>query len=97
MREQYDFSKARRARQVPHLARLQARPKGKTRITVMFDDDVLAAGVLTVDEATLRRVIREAAGGGGGVRLWPAAGATGVSAWLVGWRLWIADSRGVHA
>lgn len=25
----------------------------------MLDDDVLAAGVLTVDEATLRRVIRE--------------------------------------
>lgn len=83
MRKQYDFSKARRARQVPHLARLQARPKGKTRITIMLDDDVLdafraraavegsgyqtiinqalrqAAGVLTVDEATLRRVIRE--------------------------------------
>ena len=83
MRKQYDFSKARRARQIPHLAKLQARPKGKTRITIMLDDDVLAAfraraavegsgyqtiinqalrhaaGVLTVDEATLRRVIRE--------------------------------------
>jgi hypothetical protein len=59
MRKQHDFSKARRARQVPDLAMLQARPKGKTRITLMLDDDVLAAGVLTVDEATLRRVIRE--------------------------------------
>jgi uncharacterized protein (DUF4415 family) len=83
VRKQYDFSKARRARQVPHLAKLQSRPKGKTRITIMLDDDVLAAfraraavegsgyqtiinqalrdaaGVLTVDEATLRRVIRE--------------------------------------
>jgi hypothetical protein len=59
MRKQYDFSKARRARQAPHRARLQARPKGKTRITLMLGDGVLAAGVLTVDEATLRRVIRE--------------------------------------
>lgn len=83
MRKQYDFSKARRARTVPHLARLQAEAKGKTRITIMLDNDLLAlfraraeaegvgyqtlinralrsvAGAGPVDEATLRRVLRE--------------------------------------
>ena len=85
MRKQYDFSKAKRARSVPHLARLQAEAKGKTRITIMLDNDLLAnfraradaegAGYQTlinrtlrqaiapgsapVDEATLRRVMRE--------------------------------------
>lgn len=41
MRKEYDFSKARKARDVPHLARLQAESKGKTRITIMLDTDVL--------------------------------------------------------
>jgi uncharacterized protein (DUF4415 family) len=41
MRKEYDFSKARRAKDVPHLARLQAQAKGKTRITIMLDDDLL--------------------------------------------------------
>jgi uncharacterized protein (DUF4415 family) len=41
MRKQYDFSKAKRARDVPHLARLQAQAKGKTRITIMLDNDLL--------------------------------------------------------
>lgn len=83
MRKQYDFSKARRATSVPHLAKLQAEAKGKTRITIMLDNDVLmtfrakadsegmgyqtlinqtlrkAAGAPAVNEATLRRVIRE--------------------------------------
>jgi uncharacterized protein (DUF4415 family) len=83
MRRQYDFSKAKRARQVPHLARLQAEAKGKTRITIMLDNDLLmtfraraeaegvgyqtlinqtlrgVAGAAPVDEATLRRVLRE--------------------------------------
>lgn len=83
MRKQYDFSKAKRAKAVPHLARLQAEAKGKTRITIMLDNDLLmtfkakaesegtgyqtlinqtlrkAARTVTVDEATLRRVIRE--------------------------------------
>lgn len=83
MRKQYDFSKARKARDVPHIARLQAESKGKTRITIMLDNDVLmtfraraeaegtgyqtlinqvlrrSAGTVTLDEATLRRVIRE--------------------------------------
>jgi hypothetical protein len=43
MRKQYDFSKAKRAKSVPHLARLQAEAKGKTRITIMLDNDVLMA------------------------------------------------------
>ncbi len=43
MRSEYDFSKARRARDVPHLAQLQAESKGKDRITIMLDNDVLAA------------------------------------------------------
>jgi uncharacterized protein (DUF4415 family) len=83
MRKQYDFSKAKRAKNVPHLARLQAEAKGKTRITIMLDNDLLmafraqaeaegtgyqtlinqalrrATGASPVDEATLRRVIRE--------------------------------------
>jgi uncharacterized protein (DUF4415 family) len=83
MRKQYDFSKAKRARSVPHLARLQSESRGKTRITIMLDDDVLMAfraraeaegtgyqtlinqalrrstGAAVLDEATLRRVLRE--------------------------------------
>lgn len=83
MRKKYDFSKAKRAKSVPHLAGLQAEAKGKTRITIMLDNDLLmtfkakaesegtgyqtlinqtlrrAAGSVSVDEATLRRVIRE--------------------------------------
>lgn len=81
--KQYDFSKAKRAKNVPHLARLQAEAKGKTRITIMLDNDLLmalrakaeaegtsyqtlinqalrrATVTTPVDEATLRRVIRE--------------------------------------
>lgn len=41
MRSEYDFSKAKRAKDVPHLAKLQAVMKGKTRITIMLDNDVL--------------------------------------------------------
>ncbi len=83
MRKEYDFSKAKRANSVPHLAKLQAESKGKTRITIMLDNDVLTTyrakadkeglGYQTLinqtlrkansspqmDEATLRRVIRE--------------------------------------
>ncbi len=83
MRKEYDFSKAKRAKAIPHLAKLQAESKGKTRITIMLDDDVLTTyrskakkeglGYQTLinrtlknatrseglDEATLRRVIRE--------------------------------------
>ena len=44
MRNEYDFSKAKRARDIPHLAKLQAASNvGKTRITIMLDDDVIEA------------------------------------------------------
>ena len=44
MRNEYDFSKAKRARDIPHLAKLQADSSiGKTRITIMLDDDVIEA------------------------------------------------------
>ena len=83
IRKEYDFSKAKRAKDIPHLAKLQAESKGKTRITIMLDNDLLAAfraraqsegtgyqtlinrslrqlaGSAPVDEATLRRVLRE--------------------------------------
>jgi len=82
MRKEYDFSKAKRAKSIPHLTKLQAESKGKTRITIMLDNDVLTAyrakadkeglgyqtlinqalrkaTTASVDEATLRRVIRE--------------------------------------
>ena len=41
MRKEYDFSKAKRAKDVPHLARLQEQAKGKTRITIMLDNMVI--------------------------------------------------------
>jgi uncharacterized protein (DUF4415 family) len=41
MREEFDFSKAKRVKDVPHLAALQAAGKGKTRITIMLDDNVI--------------------------------------------------------
>ncbi|MCY4361707.1 MAG: hypothetical protein OXE42_05920 [Gammaproteobacteria bacterium] len=41
MRKEYDFSRARKAGDVPHLARLQAQSRGKTRITIMLDNDML--------------------------------------------------------
>lgn len=39
MRDNYDFSKAKRAKDVPHLVKLQT--EGKTRITIMLDNEVL--------------------------------------------------------
>jgi len=60
MRKQYDFSKAKRAKDVPHLAKLQTEAKGKTRITMMLDNDLRqASGSGSVDEETLRRILRE--------------------------------------
>ena len=83
MRDEYDFSEAKRAKDVPHLAKLQHDAKGKTRITIMLDNDVISAfrersdsagvgyqtlinaalrgaiGSTPVDEATLRRILRE--------------------------------------
>ena len=43
MRPEYDFSKAKRAKNVPHLTKLRASMRGKTRITIMLDDDVIKA------------------------------------------------------
>ena len=43
MRKEYDFSNAKRASEVPHLAKLQSEMKGKTRVTMWVDNDVLAA------------------------------------------------------
>jgi uncharacterized protein (DUF4415 family) len=44
MRKEYDFGGAKRAKDVPHLAKLQAEAsRGKTRITILIDDDVLTA------------------------------------------------------
>lgn len=83
MRNEYDFSKGKRAKDIPHLAKLQQEAKSKTRITIMIDNDIIAAfraraeaegiGYQTlinatlreaissrpVDEATLRRILRE--------------------------------------
>lgn len=43
MRKEYDFSTAKRARDVPHLAKLQKEASnGKTRITIYIDDDVVS-------------------------------------------------------
>ena len=43
MKKEYDFTGAKRAKDVPHLAKLQAEAaaRGKTRITILIDDDVL--------------------------------------------------------
>ena len=45
MRDEYDFSNAKRAPEVPHLAQLQAENTivGKSRITIFLDDDILKA------------------------------------------------------
>ena len=42
MRKEYDFGKAKRARDVPHLAKLQAEMAGKSRVTMRIDNAVLA-------------------------------------------------------
>jgi uncharacterized protein (DUF4415 family) len=43
MRKEYDFSKAKRAKDIAHLASLRAETKGKTRITIMLDNFVIEA------------------------------------------------------
>jgi predicted DNA binding CopG/RHH family protein len=43
MRKEYDFSDAKRAHEVPHLAKLQAEMAGKSRITIRVDNRTLAA------------------------------------------------------
>ena len=41
MREEYDFSNAKRAKDVPHIDKLQTEGVSKTRITIMLDNDIL--------------------------------------------------------
>jgi len=68
MRDEYDFSKAKRARDVPHLAKLQAEAKGKSRISIMLDNDLLMAFRAKADaegigyQMLINRVLREALG-----------------------------------
>lgn len=69
MRKEYDFSKAKRAKDVPHLKKLKESSQGKTRITIMLDNDVLesfrvlaekeGAGYQTLINKTLRSSIGE--------------------------------------
>lgn len=42
MRKEYDFSKAKRAHEVPHLVQLQAEHAGKSKITMRVDNEILA-------------------------------------------------------
>jgi uncharacterized protein (DUF4415 family) len=68
MRKQYDFSKAKRAKNIPHLARLQAEAKGKTRITIMLDNDLLVAFRAKADaegtgyQTLINQTLRQATG-----------------------------------
>lgn len=41
MRNEYNFTKSKKARDIKHLAELHAIPTTKTRITIMLDDDVI--------------------------------------------------------
>ncbi|MFM1895176.1 MAG: hypothetical protein RLZZ385_250 [Pseudomonadota bacterium] len=41
MQKEYDFSKARRAKDVSHLKKLKESSQGKTRITIMLDNEIL--------------------------------------------------------
>jgi uncharacterized protein (DUF4415 family) len=41
MREEYNFSNAKRAKDVPHLSKLQAEAKDKTCVIIMLDNEVL--------------------------------------------------------
>lgn len=42
MRKEYDFSKAKRAHEVPHLRQLHEEMQGKSRITIRVDNRTLA-------------------------------------------------------
>jgi uncharacterized protein (DUF4415 family) len=73
MRKEYDFSPAggaKRAKDVPHLAKLQARAQpSKTRVTMWIDEDVVAAfrerAALARSgyQTEMNRALREAATG----------------------------------
>jgi uncharacterized protein (DUF4415 family) len=67
MRRSYDFSRAKRAKDIPHLAKLQAEAKGKTRITIMLDNDLLLSFRAKAEaegigyQTLINRALREAA------------------------------------
>ncbi len=70
MRKPHDFSKAKRAKDVPHLAKLQTEAKGKTRITMMLDNDLLVAFRAKAEaegigyQTLINRTLRQASGSG---------------------------------
>jgi len=41
MRKEYDFSKAKRAYQVPHLVQLQTEHQNQSKVIMQVDDDIL--------------------------------------------------------
>ena len=41
MKDNYDFSNAKRATEIPHLNKLRESQSNKTRITIMLDNDVV--------------------------------------------------------
>ncbi len=65
----YDSFKAKRAKDVPHLAKLQSESKGKSRITIMLDNDILSTfrarwdeegtGYQTLINQTLRQALSQ--------------------------------------
>lgn len=67
MKPEYSFKKAKPVAEVPALARLQGEVRGKTRITIMLDNDVLEAfrakaeaqgtGYQTIINSTLRQAL----------------------------------------
>lgn len=65
MKTEYDFSKAKRAKDVPHLAKLQAQDRSqKKRISIMLDEDVIesfrqrAAKSGTAYQSEINRALR---------------------------------------
>lgn len=67
MKPEYSFKKAKPVAEIPALAPLQGEVRGKTRITIMLDDDVLEAfrakaeaqgtGYQTMINSTLRQAL----------------------------------------
>jgi len=53
MREEYDFSNAKRAKDVPHLSKLQAEAFDKTCVIIMLDNEVLQSYQATAKEKGL--------------------------------------------
>lgn len=68
MRKEYDFKDAKRVKDIPELQRLQAEVPGKTRITIMLDNDLLAAFRSRADaeglgyQTLINRTLRQSAG-----------------------------------